>query len=108
MSNQVLIPEQTIRESRIVQSEQPDLSRQDLINIIKSILVVFAYAWWAVIVLYFGVLDSDASLYFKVLSFPIVWASFALCLVFQLSMKLNKNGFSSLFFIGLMVSGLLA
>jgi hypothetical protein len=82
--------------------------REELIPIIKAVLVAFAYAWWAVIVLYFGVLDSDASLTFKVLSFPIVWASFALCLVFQLSMKLNKNGFSSLFFIGLMVSGLLA
>ena len=72
------------------------------------LLTAFAYGWWALIILYFGVIDGNTSDYLKVLSTPIVAASFALIRLFQLAMYLERYGYAILFMVGLLVSGALA
>jgi len=101
MTPSIAHPEPTIRESRIV-----DPSNR--IQLIKRLLVAFAYGWWLVAILYLGVIHNETGVYLKLLSFPVVWASFALCLVFQLALSLERYAFACLFMGGLLVSGLLA
>ena len=78
------------------------------IEIIKFLLVCFAYGWWLIIVVYFGLLAESASLDLQVMSAPVIVASLALARLFQMAIKTEAYGFSLLFFSGLLVAGMLA
>lgn len=80
----------------------------DWVAVIKFLLVCFAYSWWSIIVVYFGLLDESASLYLQVVSMPVIVASLALARLFQMAIKSEAFGFSLLFFSGLLVAGMLA
>ena len=77
-------------------------------EVIKWLLVLFAYTWWAVVVVYFGLLAETATLPLQMVSLPVIVASLALARLFQMAMRNNAHGFASLFFSGLLVAGMLA
>ena len=70
--------------------------------------MLFAYAWWAVVVVYFGLLAETATLPLQMVSIPVIVASLALARLFQMAMHKQAYGFASLFFSGLLVAGMLA
>jgi len=84
------------------------LSPTELKALIEWIAVIFAYAWWAVIIVYYGLLDSHVSAGYQLSSLPIVVVSLALVQILKLSMQENKRLLSTLSVVGLFVSGLLA
>jgi hypothetical protein len=88
--------------------ESTVLSPTELKALIEWIAVIFAYAWWAVIIVYYGLLDSRVSAGYQLSSLPIVVVSLALVQILKLSMKENNRLLSTLTAIGLFVSGLLA
>ena len=80
----------------------------DWIALIKFLLVCFAYGWWMLIIVYFGLLAESASLPLQVMSAPVIVASLALARLFQMAIHIEAYGFSILFFSGLLVAGMLA
>ncbi len=88
--------------------ERASLSHAELIALFEWVSVIFAYAWWAVIIVYYGLLDSRVSTGYQLSSLPIVVVSLALVQTLKLSMKENKRLLSTLSVVGLFVSGLLA
>lgn len=80
----------------------------DAIAVINWLIVIFAYAWWAVVVVYFGLLAETATLPLQMVSFPVIIAALALARLFQMAMHKQAYGFASLFFSGLLVAGMLA
>jgi uncharacterized membrane protein YjjP (DUF1212 family) len=80
----------------------------DKIELFKFLLMLFAYGWWAIIVVYYGLLAESASLHYQVMSFPIVIVAFGLARVFHIALNQAAYGFASLFFSGLLVAGMLA
>ncbi len=79
-----------------------------LAAIMPWLLLLFAYGWWAVIIVYYGLLDSRISMGYQFQSFPIVVVSLALIQILKLSMQKHNHLLSILVGIGLFVSGLLA
>ena len=77
-------------------------------ELIKFLLMLFAYGWWAVIVVYYGLLDQSASLHYQIMSLPIVVVALCLARVFQLAINQESYGFAALFFSGLLVAGMLS
>jgi len=86
----------------------PYIHTADIIRVIKWLLVLFAYSWWAVVVTYFGLLAENAALPLQILSLPVIVASFALARLFQMAINRKAHGFALLFFSGLLVAGMLA
>jgi len=84
------------------------LSPTELNALIEWIAVIFAYSWWAVIIVYYGLLDSHISAGYQLSSLPIVVISLALVQILKLSIKENKRLIPTLSIVGLFVSGLLA
>jgi hypothetical protein len=72
------------------------------------LLLIFAYAWWAVIIVYYGLLDASISVGYQFQSFPIVVVSLALVQILKLSLQKQNHLLSILVGVGLFVSGLLA
>jgi len=80
---------------------------ESLAVVMPHLLLLFAYAWWLVIV-YYGLLDGSISLGYQFQSFPIVIVSLALVQILKLSMQKKNHLLSALVGFGLFVSGLLA
>jgi hypothetical protein len=76
--------------------------------VIPWLLLLFAYGWWAVIIVYYGLLDASISLGYQFQSFPLVIVSLALIHILKLSLQKQNHLLSTLVGIGLFVSGLLA
>ena len=76
----------------------------DAVEVIKWLLVLFAYTWWAIVVVYFGLLAETATLPLQMVSLPVIVAALALARLFQMAMRSNAHGFASLFFSGLLVA----
>lgn len=76
--------------------------------VLQGLLIVFAYAWWAVIIVYYGLLDGSISLGYQFQSFPIVIVSLALVHILKLTLQKDRHLLSTLVGVGLFVSGLLA
>ena len=81
---------------------------ESLAVVMPYLLLLFAYAWWVVIVVYYGLLDGSISLGYQLQSFPIVIVSLALVQILKLSMQKKNHLLSALVGFGLFVSGLLA
>jgi hypothetical protein len=81
---------------------------ESLAVVIPYLLLIFAYAWWAVIIVYYGLLDGSISIGYQFQSFPIVIVSLALVQILKLSMQKKNHLLSVLVGVGLFVSGLLA
>ena len=79
-----------------------------LARILPWLFLLFAYAWWAVIIVYYGLLDASISVGYQFQSFPIVIVSLALVQILKLSMQKKNHLLSALLGFGLFVSGLLA
>jgi len=95
--------------SKLNQSDaRKNLSPTELKALIEWIAVIFAYAWWTVIIVYYGLLDSHISTGYQLSSLPIVIVSLALVQILKISMQENKRLLSTLAVVGLFVSGLLA
>jgi hypothetical protein len=77
-------------------------------EVIQRLLVLFAYGWWFVIIVYYGLLQGSISLGYQFQSFPIVVVSLALVQILNLSMQKQNHLLSALAGTGLFVSGLLA
>ena len=88
--------------------ESTVLSPTELKALIEWLAVIFAYAWWAVIIVFYGLLEHNVSLGYQFQSFPIVIISLALVQILKLSMQKNQHLLSALMAVGLFVSGLLA
>lgn len=84
------------------------LSRTDTRKLFQWITLVFAYAWWAVIIVFYGLLEQSVSVGYQFHSLPIVVVSLALVQILKLSMTENKRLLSTLAVMGLFISGLLA
>lgn len=76
--------------------------------VIPWLLLLFAYGWWAVIIVYYGLLDASISLGYQFQSFPLVIVSLALIHILKLSLQKQNHLLSTLLGVGLFVSGLLA
>jgi len=76
--------------------------------VIPWLLLLFAYGWWAVIIVYYGLLDASISLGYQFQSFPLVIVSLALIHILKLSLQKQNHLLSTLVGMGLFVSGLLA
>jgi hypothetical protein len=76
--------------------------------VIPWLLLLFAYGWWAVIIVYYGLLDASISLGYQFQSFPLVIVSLALIHILKLSLQKQNHLLSTLVGLGLFVSGLLA
>lgn len=90
------------------ESQKTMVGGVDIVGLMKFLMVVFAYAWWAIIVLYFGLLDDSVGFWTRVYSVSITVAGLALARNFQLAMRLNRPIFGILYFCGLLVAGFLA
>jgi hypothetical protein len=84
------------------------ISNAEFIQILKRLIIPFSYAWWVVIIVYYGVIDDNATLSYKLLSLPIIATSLALIEIYKVSVKSDNKLVSYLCLIGLFVSGLLA
>ena len=80
----------------------------DKAELIKFLLMLFAYGWWSVIVVYYGLLNQSVSLHYQIMSLPIVVVALCLARVFQLAINQESYGFAALFFSGLLVAGMLS
>lgn len=80
----------------------------DLAQLMRFLLSGFAYAWWAVIIVNFGLLDEQNSREIQIISFPLTVVGLALACCFHLSLSIIRYGFSALFLSGLLVCGALA
>ena len=76
--------------------------------VIQRLLVSFAYGWWLVIIVYYGLLAGSISLGYQFQSLPIVVVSLALVQILNLSIQKSNHLLSALAGMGLFVSGLLA
>ena len=83
-------------------------SDEEIKAIYHFITIVFAHMWWAIIIVYYGLLDGSVNAGYQVASLPIVVVSLALVQVLRLTLLHNKVLLSSLSILGLFVSGLLA
>jgi hypothetical protein len=79
-----------------------------LAAVMPWLLLLFAYGWWAVIIVYYGLLNSSISVGYQFQSFPIVIVSLALVQILKLSLQKQNHLLSILLGVGLFVSGLLA
>lgn len=86
----------------------PLLAEVDIAALVRFLFTVFAYAWWVVIILNFGLLDEQNSREIQIISFPLTVVGLALACCFHLSLSIVRYGFSALFFSGLLVCGALA
>lgn len=77
-------------------------------KLIQMLWVLFAYGWWLVIIVYYGLLQGSISLGYQFQSFPIVVVSLALVQILNLSLQKQNHLLSVLAGTGLFVSGLLA
>jgi hypothetical protein len=84
------------------------VSRKEFIQVINWIVVIFAYAWWAVIIVYYGFLDGSISIGYQLHSLPIVVVSLALVQILKIALDKNQHLLTVMLFLGLFVSGLLA
>jgi hypothetical protein len=84
------------------------VSHDELKNVMQWIALIFAYAWWAIIIVFYGLLEQNVSLGYQFHSLPIVIVSLALVQILKLSMQKNQHLLSALMAVGLFVSGLLA
>jgi hypothetical protein len=78
------------------------------LEVIQRLLVLFAYGWWLVIIVYYGLFQGSISLGYQFQSFPIVVVSLALVQILNLSIQKSNHLLSALAGTGLLVSGLLA
>jgi FtsH-binding integral membrane protein len=83
-------------------------NRNEFKKVMQWIALLFAYAWWAVIIVFYGLLEQNVSLGYQFHSFPIIVVSLALVQILKLSMQKNKHLLTALATVGLFVSGLLA
>jgi hypothetical protein len=79
-----------------------------LAAVMPWLLLLFAYGWWAIIIVYYGLLETSISLGYQFQSFPIVVVSLALVHILKLSLQKQNYLLSALVGMGLFVSGLLA
>lgn len=84
------------------------LSPEETKALIEWLAIIFAYAWWAVIIVYYGLLDKNISAGYQLSSLPIVVISLSLVQILKLSIKEDKKLIPTLSIVGLFVSGLLA
>ena len=84
------------------------VSHDELKNVMQWIALIFAYVWWAIIIVFYGLLEQNVSLGYQFHSLPIVIVSLALVQILKLSMQKNQHLLSALMAVGLFVSGLLA
>jgi hypothetical protein len=84
------------------------IDSDSLARVLPWLFLLFAYAWWAVIIVYYGLLDASISVGYQFQSFPIVIVSLALVQILKLSMQKKNHLLSALLGVGLFVSGLLA
>jgi hypothetical protein len=89
-------------------SSHPVRSLPELAVILPWLFLLFAYAWWAVIIVYYGLLQASISMGYQFQSFPIVVISLALVHILKLSLQIQNHLLSALVTMGLFVSGLLA
>ena len=89
-------------------SKHESLSHAEFKALLRFIAISFAYAWWAVIIVYYGILDGSIDASYQFASLPIVVVSLSLVQVLRLTLSNNKVLLSSLSILGLFVSGLLA
>ena len=80
----------------------------DIAALMRFLFILFAYVWWAVIIVNFGLLDEQNSREIQIISFPLTVVGLALACCFHLSLSIVRYGFSTLFFSGLLVCGALA
>ena len=80
----------------------------DKIAVIKFLLVAFAYGWWLIIVVYFGLFAEGVSLHYQVMSLPIVVVALGLARVFHTAINQSAYAYAFLFFSGLLVAGMLS
>ena len=80
----------------------------DIAALMRFLFILFAYVWWAVIIVNFGLLDEQNSREIQIISFPLTVVGLALACCFHLSLSIVRYGFSALFFSGLLVCGALA
>ena len=83
-------------------------STDSLAAILPWLLLLFAYGWWAVIIVYYGLLEASISVGYQFQSFPLVIVSLALVHILKLSLQKKHHLLSALVGLGLFVSGLLA
>lgn len=74
-------------------------------SVIPTLLLLFAYGWWAVIIVYYGLFDASISIGYQFQSFPIVVVSLALVHILKLSLQKQYHLLSTLVGVGLFVSG---
>jgi len=84
------------------------LSHAEIKKVLRFISIGFSYAWWAIIIVHYGMLAENLSAGHKISSLPIVVVSLALVQVLSITLKQGKILLSSLSVLGLIVSGLLA
>jgi hypothetical protein len=83
-------------------------SPTELKDLLEWLAIIFAYAWWAIIIVFYGLLEKNVSLGYQFHSLPIVVVSLALVQILKLSIQKNQHLLSALMAMGLFVSGLLA
>ena len=91
-----------------IMTKEGIISDNELKNILHFIAIAFAYAWWGVIIVYYGLLDGSVNTGYQIASLPIVVVSFSLIQVLRMMLLHGKILLSSLSILGLFVSGLLA
>ena len=82
-----------------------DINKAELI---KFLLVLFAYGWWFVIVVYFGLLSPEIGIYYRLISLPTTVIALGLVVAFHMAIKQHTYFYAGLFFSGLLVAGMLS
>jgi len=83
------------------------VSRDELIKVLEFMLMIFAYAWWLIIIVYYG-LFNGLSFGYQLHSLPIVIVSLAMVQILKIALNKNQHLLTSMLLLGLFVSGLLA
>jgi len=76
--------------------------------VIVWLCMLFAYAWWLVIIVYFSLFDPQLPLALRLQAIPLVFVSFTLAALFQQALKTQRYLLALLLFSGLLVAGALA